>query len=69
MVRSKRGLKLETMTRGYRFRKMVAVSSTIDAPVAAKAHPSSLSRISHPAAETEPLPRRRDITVQLPGFY
>jgi hypothetical protein len=33
---------------------MVALGTAIDAPVAAKAHPSSLSRTSRPAAETEP---------------
>src|SRR5581483_5758379 len=51
------------MTRGYRFRKIVAVSSTIDTPVATKAQPSSRSRSSHSTAATA----RSAVTGTTPG--
>ncbi len=52
MVRSYAGEMLETITRGYRFRKMVATRPTIPMAVATNAQPSSRSRSSHSTTAT-----------------
>ena len=43
---------LDTMTRGYRFRKIVAIRPTMATALAMNAQPCSFSRMSHPTTAT-----------------
>ena len=56
-MRSYAGEMLETMTLGYRFKKIVATRQISPTAVATKAQPSRCSRSSHPTTAIEAMAR------------